>query len=55
MTKPLKNLRFTQGAVEALAGCEGATSARKFVGTEEGACYVPGVLLAKFSFTGQTS
>ena len=55
LSKPLKNLRFTQGAVEALAGCEGATSARKFVGTEEGACYVPGVLLSKFSFTGQTS
>ena len=55
LARPLKNLRFTQGAVEALAGCEGATSARKFVGTEEGACYVPGLLLAKFSFTGQTS
>ena len=55
LTRPLKNLRFTQGAVEALAGCEGATSERKFVGTEEGACYVPGLLLAKFSFTGQTA
>ena len=55
LTRPLKNLRFTQGAVEALAGCEGATATRKFVGTEEGACYVPGVLLSKFSFTGQTS
>jgi predicted Zn-dependent protease len=55
LTRPLKNLRFTQGAVEALAGCEGATRARKFVGTEEGACYVPGLLLAKFSFTGQTA
>jgi predicted Zn-dependent protease len=55
LTRPLKNLRFTQGAVEALAGCEGATSARTFVGTEEGACYVPGLLLGKFSFTGQTA
>jgi predicted Zn-dependent protease len=55
LTQPLKNLRFTQGAVEALAGCEGATSVRRFVGTEEGACYVPGLLLAKFSFTGQTA
>ncbi len=55
LTRPLKNLRFTQGAVEALAGCEGATAARTFVGTEEGASYVPGLLLAKFSFTGQTS
>jgi PmbA protein len=55
LARPLKNLRFTQGAVEALAGCEGATAMRKFVGTEEGACYVPGLLLAKFSFTGQTT
>jgi predicted Zn-dependent protease len=55
LTRPLKNLRFTQGAVEALAGCEGATSTRSFVGTEEGACFVPGLLLAKFSFTGQTA
>ena len=26
LTRPLKNLRFTQGAVEALAGCEGVTA-----------------------------
>jgi predicted Zn-dependent protease len=55
LTQSLKNLRFTQGAVEALAGCQGATVARTFVGTEEGACYVPGLLLSKFAFTGQTS
>ena len=55
LTRPLKNLRFTQSAVEALAGCEGATADRRFVGTEEGSSYVPGLLLAKFSFTGQTA
>jgi predicted Zn-dependent protease len=55
LTRPLRNLRFTQSAVEALAGCEGATSAREFVGTEEGASYVPGLLLSKFSITGQTA
>ena len=55
LSKPLKNLRFTQSAVEALAGCEGVTAERTFVGTEEGASYVPGLLLAKFAFTGQTA
>jgi len=55
LTTPLKNLRFTQSAVEALKGCEGVTAERKYVGTEEGACLVPGVLLAGFNFTGQTT
>jgi hypothetical protein len=31
------------------------TRERKFVGTEEGASFVPGVLLSKFNFTGQTT
>ena len=53
LTRPLRNLRFTQGALEALSGCEGATAKRTFVGSEEGASYVPGLLLAKFSFTGR--
>ncbi len=55
LTRPLKNLRFTQSAVEALMDCEGATAQRKFVGTEEGASLVPGVLITRFAFTGQTS
>jgi PmbA protein len=55
LTHPLKNLRFTQSAVEALAHCEGVTRERQFIGTEESAVYVPGLLLAKFAFTGQTS
>ncbi len=55
LAAPLKNLRFTQSAVEALKGCEGVTAERKFVGTEEGASLVPGLLLASFAFTGQTS
>jgi len=55
LTSPLKNLRFTQSAVDALYWCEGATRERRFVGTEEGACFVPGLLIAKFNFTGQTS
>lgn len=54
LTKPLKNLRFTQPMVKALFGCEACTADRKFVGTEEGASLVPAVLLKEFSFTGQT-
>lgn len=55
LTTPLKNLRFTQGMVEALEECEGATTARRFVGTEEGASLVPGIMLRRFTFTGQTT
>jgi len=55
LTRPLKNLRFTQSAIDGLYDCEGVTAERRFVGTEEGASYVPGLLIAKFAFTGQTS
>ncbi len=55
LTRPLKNLRFTQSAVEALYELEALTTERKFVGTEEGATLVPGVMLSAFTFTGQTT
>lgn len=55
ITRPLKNLRFTQPIVEALYECDGVTAERKFVGTEESASLVPALLLARFNFTGQTS
>ena len=55
LTRPLKNLRFTQSAIEALAHCEGVTRERQFVGTGEGATFAPGLLLGRFAFTGQTS
>jgi PmbA protein len=55
LTRPLRNLRFTQGAIEAFAHCEGVTRERRFVGIEESAVYVPGLLLGKFAFTGQTA
>jgi len=55
LARPLKNLRFTQSIVEALDHCEGVTRERAFIGTEEGAAYVPGLLLGKFAITGQTS
>ncbi len=55
LTRPLKNLRFTQPMVEAFYWCDGVSADRRFVGTEEGASLVPAVLLSKFAFTGQTS
>jgi PmbA protein len=55
LTRPLRNLRFTQSAVKALYWCEAATKERRFVGTEEGASFVPGLLISKFNFTGQTT
>jgi len=55
LTRPLKNLRFTQSMVEALYDCEGATAERRFVGTEEGASLVPGIYCTRFAFTGQTT
>lgn len=54
LTRPLKNQRFTQSLVSAFATCTGVTSDRRFVGTEDGAALVPGVLLGEFAFTGQT-
>ena len=55
LTRPLKNLRFTQSAIEALAGTLGITRERRFVGTEGSPTLVPGLLLERFRFTGQTS
>jgi predicted Zn-dependent protease len=55
LARPLKNLRFTQSAVQALASCKGVTRERSFVGMEESAALVPALLLGSFAFTGQTS
>jgi PmbA protein len=55
LTRPLRNLRFTQSVVEALGSCRGITADRRFVGTDESATLVPGMLLASFAFTGQTA
>ncbi len=53
LTTPLRNLRFTQSAVEALARVGGISSERKLVG-EDGGALVPYLLLEAFAFTGQT-
>ena len=55
LARPLKNLRFTQSAVQALATCEGITADRRFVGTEDSAVLAPGILVREFTFTGQTT
>ncbi|MBI5231224.1 MAG: TldD/PmbA family protein [Coriobacteriales bacterium] len=52
--RPLKNLRFTQGAIEALARVKGITSARRHVGSEESSTLVPALLIERFAMTGQT-
>lgn len=54
LTRPLKNLRFTQSMVEALRGVDGATTERRLFGSELGGSYAPALLLKSFAFTGQT-
>jgi len=54
LTTPLRNLRFTQSMIEAFAACEGLTRDRRFFGAEEANTLVPGMLISKFAFTGQT-
>ncbi|MDZ4064813.1 MAG: metallopeptidase TldD-related protein, partial [Coriobacteriia bacterium] len=54
LTRPLRNLRFTQPMVMALAGVEGATRERRLFGSELSSSYVPALLLKSFAFTGQT-
>lgn len=55
LTRPVKNLRFTQGYVPALAGVEMiGQEARTLVGGFVGASRVPALKLREFSFTGTT-
>lgn len=55
LTRPLKNLRFTQSMTQALSHVGGITRERRYIGTESSPTLVPGLLLEKFRFTGQTS
>ncbi|MDP2232414.1 MAG: TldD/PmbA family protein [Actinomycetota bacterium] len=55
LTRPLKNLRFTQSATEALWWTSGVTRERSFFGGDEGAVLAPGILVDRFNFTGQTT
>ncbi len=55
LTRPVKNVRFTQSVTEALGAIEAVGSHRELVGPEEGgATLVPALLLSKWEFTGQT-
>lgn len=54
LTRPLKNQRFTQSAVEALSRVQGVTRERRYIGTETSPVLVPGLLVAGFRLTGQT-
>lgn len=53
--RPLKNLRFTQGVLDALSHVGAIGSQRVLVGPGEGgATLVPALLLERWDFTGQT-
>ncbi|MBA4318955.1 MAG: TldD/PmbA family protein, partial [Flavobacterium sp.] len=51
ITKPVKNLRFTQSIVEALSNVSEISRETKLIGSN----LVPALRIKKFSFTGQTS
>jgi PmbA protein len=51
---PVRNLRFTQSYLEALAGVEAVGSERRLLRGFLGAALVPAVRIASFSFTGAT-
>lgn len=51
---PVRNLRFTQSAVEALANVIAVERERRHVRTELGTLKVPSLLLDAFEITGQT-
>jgi predicted Zn-dependent protease len=52
--RAVKNLRFTQSAIEALGTTLAVSKERQMVG-EEGGALVPHLLLGRFTFTGQTT
>lgn len=55
LTSPVKNLRFTQGYVDALAGCQALSGTAHLNLNEAGvAMHVPAALLESWRFTGQT-
>ena len=55
ITAPVKNLRFTQSYVEALAGCQALSDTAYLNLNEAGvAMHVPAALLGSWRFTGQT-
>ncbi|MBN2821903.1 MAG: TldD/PmbA family protein [Coriobacteriia bacterium] len=55
LAQPVKNLRFTQSAVDALNAVEAVGKKRTLIGPEDGgANLAPALLLSNWEFTGQT-
>lgn len=55
LTRPVRNLRFTQGMLDAFTGVGGVGRERQLIGPGEGgAALVPAVLFERWEFTGQT-
>jgi PmbA protein len=54
LTRPIKNLRFTQSAVAALDQVKGVGSQRRLVGDRGAGVMAPPLLIERFGFTGQT-
>ncbi len=54
LTRPVKNLRFTQGAIEALAHVTGVGGERRLVGERGSTVLAPALSIDRFTFTGQT-
>lgn len=55
LTKPVKNVRFTQSVVDALNDVDAVGDRRALIGPEEGgANLTPALLIAKWAVTGQT-
>jgi PmbA protein len=52
---PVRNLRFTQSYLDALAGVEAVASARRLLRGELGAVLVPAVRIGSWRFTGATA
>ena len=52
---PVRNLRFTQSYLDALAGVEAVSAERRLLRGELGAVLVPAVRIASWRFTGATS
>ena len=51
---PVRNLRFTQSYLDALAGVEAVGRERRLLAGELGSCVVPGLRIAAWDFTGAT-
>jgi predicted Zn-dependent protease len=54
LTHPIRNLRFTQSATQALSSVESVGADRRHVDAMLGSVLAPALLLREFAFTGQT-